>query len=511
MVKNRYTKKVLVLIFSLSILRLAVGSVVELSNDESYYWLYSQVLKWNYFDHPPLVAVWIRIFTANLLLEKHVIFLRLGSIAGCAMATWFMYKCVTALSSERAGWFAACFYNASFYAGITAGLFIFPDAPQMVFYTFSLWMIAKITQDDKKWLYWILFGIASGLCIMSKVHGVFIWVGMGAFILLKKRNWLANPRMYVALLFALIITSPILIWNIQNDFVTYRFNSSRIVIKGFALNPLSFFAEVCGQFLINNPFNVMFIIISLFAWRRFKYNYLPALTIYNLIGLPLIFILIFISLYRNTLPHWSGPAYVALIPLAAIRLAELKKELFYPKLIFLSVGGYIIFMVICPLLINHYPGNFGSKQTTDLGKGDITIDMYGWSEAGKGFDSLYKTETSNGIMPENTPLVCNKWWGAHAEYYFCKPLGIQMIGLGEMNELHEYMWMNKLRKDKVNISSAYCIINSDDYYDVHAQYDNYYSRIDTVKVIKMVRGKLPSHNFYIYRLTGWKNKIPYVE
>ncbi|MEO6454975.1 MAG: glycosyltransferase family 39 protein [Ginsengibacter sp.] len=509
MIENEvYTKRVILLIALFSILRFIIASSVELGNDESYYWLYSKVLKWNYFDHPPMVALWIRVFTVNLLLEKYVVFLRLGSIVACALATWFMYKCVSTISTKRAGWFAACLYNASFYAGITSGLFIFPDSPQMVFYTFSLWMIAKITLQDDKWLPWILFGISTGLCIMSKVHGVFIWAGFGLYILFFKRIWLTNIRLYVALAIALAITSPILIWNIQHNFLTYRFNSKRIITRGFLLNWYSFFTTIFQHFMINNPFNVVCIFLGLLTWRRYKLYLTPALSVYNLIGIIPGLLLLFISLYRSTLPHWSGPAYIALLPLAAIWLARISKEVIYPKLLVFGLGANILFLIVCTLVINFYPGNFGSKAPHELGKADITLDMYGWKEAGEKFALIYKNEIKKGIVQPGSPVVCNTWWGAHEEYYFCRPSGIQMIGLGSMNALHEYMWMNKKRKDNVNFSTAYCIVHSDENYNVYTQYKNFYSRIDTATVIEVSRNKKPAHNFYIFRLSGWKNQLP---
>lgn len=503
-----YRNRTLLLILGVVILKLVISDNVDLGNDESYYWLYSLNLKWNYFDHPPMVGVWIRLFTANLLLDQYEVFVRSGAILGSALATWFIYKCVCRLSSARAGWFAACLYSASFYAGVTSGLFIFPDSPQMVFFTFSLWMIAELTLNDKNWSFWILLGIASGLCIMSKVHGIFIWVGLGTYIIIFRRSWLANPKMYVSILITLLIVSPILIWTVHYDFLTYRFNSGRIVIKGYPLNWHSFFSEIVGQFLINNPFNVVFVLVSLLGWLRYQKHFPKALTVYNFIALPLITLLLLISLYRTTLPHWSGPAYVALIPFAAISLESLSKAKYYPKLLILSLGVYILFMIACPFFINYYPGHLGSNRLSDLGKGDITLDMVGWREAGKQFESLYKKEISAGLMPENTPVVCNKWWGAHVEYYFCRPLNIQMIGLGEMNELHEYTWMNNKRKSKVDMSTAYCIVNSDDYYNVHDQYRDYYSQVDTIQIIHILRGHQPAHDFVIYRLKGWKNNLP---
>src|SRR5215471_16632397 len=149
-----YKQKLFVLIIAFSVIRLVTAFTVQLGNDESYYWLFSQQLKWNYFDHPPMVAVWIKLFSLNL--PQYPGFLRLGSVIACALSTLFIYNCVKTLTTERAGWFAACLYNASFYAGITAGICIIPDSPQMVFWTLSLWMLAKITTDEKKRMNWIL-------------------------------------------------------------------------------------------------------------------------------------------------------------------------------------------------------------------------------------------------------------------------------------------------------------------------------------------------------------------
>ena len=46
-------------ILLLFILNVVQGGTTELLPDEAYYWVYSQYLDWGFFDHPPLVAVWI--------------------------------------------------------------------------------------------------------------------------------------------------------------------------------------------------------------------------------------------------------------------------------------------------------------------------------------------------------------------------------------------------------------------------------------------------------------------
>ncbi len=502
-----YTRKVLLLILLLFCIRLGLAFFVELGNDESYYWLYSQKLQWNYFDHPPMVAVWIRFFTANLLLEDYPGFIRLGSIVSCALSTWFIYKAVSLIHSEKAGWYVACLYNASFYAGMIAGIFIWPDAPQMLFWTLSMFAIAKVCENGRSWSSWILFGISAGLCIMSKIHGVFLWTGLGLFILFHKRTWLKMPQLYVSVLLTALIVSPILFWNISHDFVTYKFHSERVVIQRSAIDGGYFFEEFLGQFLLNNPFIVILIGMALTAWRKKEITHSPAISIFQFMGIPLIVLLFIIAISRDTYPHWSGPAWVSLLPVAAVWLAEKEAKIF-PSWIKLLLGGFILFIVCWPFVVRFYPGMFGSKDQKDLGKGDTRLDIYGWKKGGEEFAGIYRNAVKTRDVPPNTPLVSYKWWGAHVEYYFSRPAGTSMIGLGPIVDTHHYLWINNWRKDSLNFTNAFCIVPSDEWYDVHQKFDPYYSKIDSVTKIETVRMGKTVRFFYVYKLSGWKNELP---
>src|SRR5688572_11380559 len=74
-----YSRYVVMLALCFSVVRLILAAFMELGTDESYYWLYTQRLRWNYFDHPAMVAVWGRLFSLNLL-GQNELFVRLGSI-----------------------------------------------------------------------------------------------------------------------------------------------------------------------------------------------------------------------------------------------------------------------------------------------------------------------------------------------------------------------------------------------------------------------------------------------
>jgi hypothetical protein len=133
-----------------------------------------------------------------------------------------------------------------------------------------------------------------------------------------------------------------------------------------------------------------------------------------------------------------------------------------------------------------------------------------WEPADEAFLQLYLLEADTGSMEKKTPVITYKWWGAHIEYYFCYPNNIPMIGLGEPNELHQYLFTNAERKNKVDLDTAYCIIPADDQYDVQEKFSPYYDNIDQLSLITVKRKGKPDVNFYVYKLSGWRNNLPMV-
>jgi hypothetical protein len=491
-----YKKLTLYLILITAVCRSIAASMLELGNDEAYYWLYSLHLQWNYFDHPPLVAFWIRASTLNNIFSNEG-FIRLGSVVSCALSTWFMFKTASTAFSQRAGWYTACLFNASFYVSVTTGVYILPDSPQIVFWTFSLYMLARIVKDESAWLNWLMFGTGCGLCMMSKVHGIFILTGLVLFIIFKKRKWLKNPGLYFSLFVAIVIFLPVIIWNFRHDFITYKFHSQRVSLISTNWNMKTFFTEIFSQLFLNNPVNVILIFVSFFS-VSFKNS---AGSIYKFIGIPLALLLIFISLTRETLGHWSGPAYVSLLPLAG-KLVEEKYKGNFPFVLKLSQGVFILGITGGLLLLNYYPGTWGDQNKKDLGRHDYSLDMYGWEKAGKQFSEFYHEQLHEKSLPENTPLVCTFWSGCHVEYYFAKPAGISMIGLGTAQNLHHYFWLNRYRNFTQIPDTALCVLTSDIKWPGINSFRKYYSKIRMIKEIEISRSGKPAHYFYIYFLTA---------
>ncbi|HZZ76776.1 MAG TPA: glycosyltransferase family 39 protein, partial [Puia sp.] len=101
-----FNKKIWLLIILSSLLRICVATSLELGNDEVYYQTYARHLQWNYFDHPPMVAVLIRIFTFNLYFQNEF-FIRLGSIICSAAGTWLIFLTGRRIGGAGTGWIAA--------------------------------------------------------------------------------------------------------------------------------------------------------------------------------------------------------------------------------------------------------------------------------------------------------------------------------------------------------------------------------------------------------------------
>ncbi|RFM25802.1 ArnT family glycosyltransferase [Deminuibacter soli] len=513
-----YKKSLIWLIVLATLGRCIVASAVELGNDEVYYWTYSQHLQWNYFDHPPMIAFMIKLFTGNLLFQYSELFVRLGSIVCGGLATWFIYKLVTRISSEKAGFTAAVLYTTSLYSSIIAGVFAMPDSPQMLWWVLSIYMIAILTTSEQtKGWQWLLLGTFTGLCIMSKIHGVFICFGFALYVIFYKREWLRNPWLYISFVVCFAIALPIFFWNYDNNFITYQFHSQRVGTHHLQFQSDSFLREIVGEIMYNNPINFVLtaIAVTLFLKRKPQHAS-PFMKASLLIALPMIGVLIGMSMFNDTLPHWSGPAYVTLIPLVAIHFSpRCAPERTMPRSAGYAMGLLMVTLVGAILLVNHFPGTLSNKKTAiNAGSGDFTLDMYGWDQTAKQMALIEQRDVAAGKMAPGSVFISNKWFpAAHTDYYIARPLGMKVIGMGNMFDLHHYVWMNTyaMQQEGSQLRDAYCIVPSNYNSDVRGLYSGEFAHIDSVGTYPVLRGGKVCRYFSVYRLKNFHGTVPEIQ
>jgi len=490
-----------------------IASFQELGNVEAYYWALSRKLEWNYFDHPPMVAWLIRLTTLNLFVHNEL-FVRLGAILSSAICTWLMYLIGNALYNARAGWFAALLYATSTYSGMGIGVYILPDSPQMVFWLASIFTLIKIvrlnSQNSHSRGQWLLFGLLVGFCIMCKVHGVFLWIGAVLYFLIYDHAGLKNRYVLIAMGVTLIIISPIIIWNFQHHFISYRFHSNRINISASDVDGVRFIKQFSKIIFLTGPIHFVLICISIFYVVKGKLLRAEReIRLLLLCCFPLILVVCFIGIFIETLPHWPGPALSTLLVLPAIKLASnLKnKKIGVPTVLKFGIAYFLVIVAVDYFSVAVFPGTLSiEKEGMKIGSDDATLDMYGWKQAGKKFDSLYWADITVKLMPAGVPVVVTDWiTAAHIDYYIGTPLGPETWGLGDAYSLHQYFWMNKYKKTLVKGENAYGIIPSNLY-----TYKNFNKVTDNFRgynfaiVFPEYRGGIICKVYYVIRLYNYK-------
>jgi len=505
-----FRKKLFILIVIASFARLVAAGLLELGNDEVYYYTYALRFQMNYFDHPPGVALLIKLFTLNLHLPQEF-FLRLGAVVGAAVGTVLSYSIGKKIRSKRAGWFAAILYNTSIYSCIIAGTFILPDSPQVVFWLASIWLLLKLTESTSgkpSFLYWLLFGVMAGLCIMCKVHGGFLWIGLGLYILLYQRQMLLQPGLYIAAIITALIISPIYFWNAANNFITWRYHSERVEVHQFSLDTDGFIQTVLGQLFYNNPVNVVLILVATWAYRQRSFISKEKYRLLCWCSWPIILFTTLVSLFRTALPHWSGPGFVTLLFVAAA-YADDKSWGVTAKSIkrYLKAAVVLISVVLIGgcLFIRFYPGTTGSKEPRTYGEGDFSLDLYGWGSFSEQFISWKTDAEKNGIIAPGTAIVCNKWFpAAHLDYYLARHIDTHVVGVGKLTDLHQYAWLNTWRGGIQASENAICIVPSNNSEDPQQTYGKYFEEVTFLKRFGVKRSGQPVRYFDVYMLKKFR-------
>ena len=502
---QQYSRKILWLILISGVVKLISASLFELGNDEVYYWTYALQPDWNHFDHPPLIGWLIRITTFNLNWVSEVS-LRLGSIICASVSTWFIFKTGKLLANEKAGWYAALIYNCSVYTGFIAGLFILPDSPQMPFWTASLYIMAHlfIRKDDQKLSTWLLLGLMIGLATLCKVHGLYLWAGFGLFLIITRAGWLLNWRLYAGVAVTAACVLPIVYWNVMNNFITYRYHSERVTHTTLQWDMLV--REIGGEFLYQNPVISILIFFSLIAMlrRRIRFNRKKASVWLLCMSLPMILIFWSISLTNPTLPHWSGPAYIPLFFVAGLYLEQRSFKII-PGFIKVAASLLIIVLITVLSLIRLSPVNFGSHDRQNYGEYCPTLDVSGWKNFSETFAALAKDDRANNRMKTNAPIIADKWFpGGHLEFYTTRETGMRVLGIGKLEDLHKFAWLNKQREPLQLGDDAYAIIPSNLPLNVTQAYSQYFTSIEAPTLITQKRSEGIVRFFYVYRLKGCK-------
>lgn len=160
-------------------------------------------------DHPPLVfAVAYAFFS---LFGVSTLVARLPFALAGIGSVFLVYLIGRKMFDERAGLIAAgvmAISSQAVYASRTA--LMEPLAMLLIFLTWYLFLLAL--ENPKYWYWW---GAALGFSWLAKYTALPVLVACVAYLVIFRREQFKNPRLYLGILIALVIFSPVIVYNLM--------------------------------------------------------------------------------------------------------------------------------------------------------------------------------------------------------------------------------------------------------------------------------------------------------
>ena len=316
----------LALVALLLLFRVLLAATADLSEDEAYYWLWSTHLAAGYYDHPPMIAYWIRAGTA--VFGQTGFGVRFAALLSSLAGSYVLYRASLSLFGDRnAALLAVLWLNATLFCN-AAAIIATPDTPLAFFAILTLFALAKLTETGRG-AWWYALGAALGLAFMSKytavllLPGIFLWM----IALPSGRRWFLRPEPYLGAVIAAAIVAPVFYWNFTHDWASFAKQAQH----GMGDQPGNAFASIAGlvgaQAGLATPIIFAFCVWGSFfallrGWKRRDSRWLlpGALTA------PVFLFFLVHSASHKIQPNWPGFIYPVAVLAAVHSFLALSRE-----------------------------------------------------------------------------------------------------------------------------------------------------------------------------------------
>ena len=305
-----------------------------LAADEAHYWEWSRRLDWSYYSKGPGIAWLIRIFTEIFGDSEGGIRLAavvMGAITAFAGAglTRTLYK--DQPFADRAAFFAACLILLT-PAYQIASLLSTIDGPYFACWILTAWMLALALVRGKQWA-WIAAAGVFGIGFLFKYTILLLLPGLVGFLLTSRgeRSTINRRTLAGASMLALVLASPVVVWNARHDWVTVRHLLGHLGVAGgdvhhaptehWAYDPM-WTLELIGTQLGAAGLLITLGLLGLIHARREKSRSWPGERLMLWLALPVLGFYLAISFITDVEANWPVAGYLTLVPLAARVVVE---------------------------------------------------------------------------------------------------------------------------------------------------------------------------------------------
>jgi 4-amino-4-deoxy-L-arabinose transferase-like glycosyltransferase len=305
---------------ALAVFHWILSSYLPPTEDELYYWTWAKNLQWSYYDHPPMVAVLIKLSTAIFG----------DSLFGIRFFAPLVHLLLLTLIASLAPGKKILFLVLATPLTLFGAVLMTPDIPLLFFWacylvwlvsvskSFSPWgedPISRVYRSSPiHWETWVLGGMILGLGLLSK-YSMVLAIPCSVLVLWTKYRVKSWVKGYVThLIFALAVASPILIFNFKHQFAPLLFQWNHSLSDG---------RGVFGEFLGGQIAIVGALPLLMLGWiliRRTEICSNPLLQVcFYCFVFPFLF-----SLFQAAKTHveanWALMSYIAFWPLAQFLL-----------------------------------------------------------------------------------------------------------------------------------------------------------------------------------------------
>jgi 4-amino-4-deoxy-L-arabinose transferase-like glycosyltransferase len=313
------------LIAALTAMRVVHASLVDLRTDEAYYWTWSKESVLSFLDHPPMIAWFIRFGTA--IFGDTNFGVRFAGLVAMLVTQLLLADIVRRVTHDlRAVMIALLMMEAALYYGLLMAK-VSPDIALIPFLTAMVWALVRLAEsDDARW--WLAAGVFAGLALLSKFTAALMLPAVAAFMLVPRwrARWLHSLYPWAAALIAFALFLPVVIWNLQHDWASFRFQ----FVRAAATHEWSL--RTLGEFIGLQFGLVGFILlpvvltgVALTAWRGYRRLDAVAILLSTAVIVPFFYFL-WKSLSLRVGDTWLMFMWPFGFAATAINLAMLRRE-----------------------------------------------------------------------------------------------------------------------------------------------------------------------------------------
>ncbi|MBS7565292.1 glycosyltransferase family 39 protein [Mucilaginibacter sp. Bleaf8] len=381
-----YHSFILVFVVIKLLLNLLVGDNYGFHRDEMLYLTMGDHLAWGYMEVPPFIALLSKI---SLLLfgPTSVAGLRVFTAIASALMVWFTGLLVTEFGGKRFAISLACL-SLIFSPGMAASSYLFqPVVFDQLWWLIAAWLLVKYANKQQApYLYWL--GVVVGVGLLTKYTMAFFTGALLLGLLLTpSRKWLWRKETGIAVLLAIIIFLPNILWQYHHHWPLLTHMQKLKVEQLNYVKPTDF---VAAQFMLHATTVLVWLAGLLFLLFH------KSMRRYRFVGLAYLFVFTFL-LVMNGKAYYLLAAYPMLLAAGGCAWAFIIKNATARLIstILLIVPNLLLVPVLMPVLTIHQVQQF-FKYTTrhllalnfaitweDQKKHPITqdyADMLGWEE-----------------------------------------------------------------------------------------------------------------------------------